>query len=216
MIPCHDFDPRGRYFTFSDRLISMYICFEGIDGSGKTTHSVLTAEWLRENGYRVFTVREPTDSRIGGLIREMLSSPDARTPDGQRILALLFAADRLTLRSKIEGEWSGSVVVSDRCYYSSMVYQEPAEWVSEINRFAPQPDIVILLDLDVELAMERCGGTDEFEDPSFLSRVRERYLELADKNEFYIVDAARGLNIIQRDIRRIIAPHLGICPDGIR
>ena len=156
----------------------MYICFEGIDGSGKTTHAALTAKWLRKNGYMVHEVREPTDSKIGNLIRGMLSSPDARTPDVQRMLALLFAADRLTLRSKIEGDWAEDVVVSDRCYYSSLVYQGPAEWIFEINRFAPRPDVIILLDVDVEVAMERCGGTDEFEDPSYLAGVRERYLEL--------------------------------------
>ncbi|BAZ99750.1 dTMP kinase [Methanothermobacter sp. EMTCatA1] len=193
----------------------MYICFEGIDGSGKTTHAALTASWLRENGYMVHEVREPTDSNIGGLIRSMLSGPDARTRDVQRMLALLFAADRLTLRSKIEGDWAEDVVVSDRCYYSSLVYQGPEEWICEINRFAPRPDIVILLDLDVEVAMERCGGTDEFEDPSYLAGVRERYLELADKNGFYTVNAERGVNLIQRDIRKILAPHFGICSGGI-
>ena len=193
----------------------MYICFEGIDGSGKTTHAALIAGWLRDNGFSVEEVREPTDSEIGALIRTMLTDSDARSEDKQRIFALLFAADRLLLDSKIREEWADRVIVSDRCYYSSLVYQGPVDWVREINRFAPEPDIVILLDIDAGTAIERCGGTDEFEDHSFLEKVRERYLELADQKGFHVIDAARGVRIIQRDIRRVIAPHLGICTGGI-
>lgn len=193
----------------------MYICFEGIDGSGKTTHSALIAEWLRENGYSVEEIREPTDSDIGLLIRRILGSPDAKTPSKQKVLALLFAADRLLLRDKIDQSGHSEIVISDRCYYSSIAYQSPQDWVKIINRFAQKPDIVILLDVEIERAMERCGGTDEFEESAFLERVRKRYLELADRNDFYVVDANRGVKIIQSELKKIIAPHLGLCSGGL-
>ncbi|MDI3484717.1 MAG: dTMP kinase, partial [Methanobacteriaceae archaeon] len=127
-------------------------------------------------------------------------------------LGLLFAADRLLLKDKIEkAKDEGTIIVSDRCFYSSMAYQEPEDWIIEINKFAIKPDIVIVLDINPENAQRRFEGLERFEDRSFLERVRKKYLRIAEENGFFIVDANRGVNIIQDDIRRIIAPYLGIC-----
>ena len=75
----------------------MYIVFEGIDGAGKSTQIPLLKDWLEANGFRVETLVEPTDSRVGKLIREILQRPDAQTERVQKTLALLFAADRMFL-----------------------------------------------------------------------------------------------------------------------
>ncbi|MBC7118451.1 dTMP kinase [Methanothermobacter tenebrarum] len=190
----------------------MYICIEGIDGAGKTTQCKLLKDWLDKNGYKVELIREPTQSPIGKLIRKILNEPNLPTAEQQKVLGLLFAADRLLLRDKIQkAKDEGIIIVSDRCFYSSIAYQEPEDWIKEINKFAIKPDIVIILDIKPENAQERFEGLERFEKKSFLERVRKKYLRIAEENECFIVDANRGINIIQDDIRKIIAPYLGIC-----
>ena len=190
----------------------MYICLEGIDGSGKTTQMELIVKWLDECGLEVLRVFEPTDSPAGRLIRELLQNPNATSDNFQKTLALLFAADRVMLMEKIkEEEKTGRIVLSDRCFYSSMVYQNGTDWIAEINKFAKKPDIVLLMDIDPETAISRCEGKDSFEDMKFLSKIRKRYLELADKEDFIVVNANNGLNKVHEDIKRVIARKLGMC-----
>jgi dTMP kinase len=194
----------------------MYMCLEGIDGAGKSTQIKLLKEWLMNSGHDVELVVEPTPSPVGILIREMLQNPKATDLSFQKALGLLFAADRMLLMDKIYDEESkGKIVISDRSFYSSMVYQNSSDWIAEINRFARKPDMVLLLDLDVETAVSRCQGTDEFEKKSFLSKVRKNYLKLADKEGFFVINANNGVNMVHRDIKRVVAPKLGICVDGI-
>jgi len=194
----------------------MYICIEGIDGAGKSTQCKLLKTWLDKNGYKTNIITEPTNSPIGKLIRKILSEPAPISDNQQKILGLLFAADRLLLKDKIQkAEDEGTVLISDRCFYSSIAYQEPEDWIREINKFAKKPEIVILLDIKPSKAKERFDGLEKFEEESFLKKVRRKYLKIAEKEDFFIVDANRGINIIQWDIRRIIAPSLGICQDNI-
>jgi dTMP kinase len=190
----------------------MYICLEGIDGSGKTTQIELIVKWLDKCGLEVLRVFEPTDSPAGRLIRELLQNPNATNDNFQKTLALLFAADRVMLMEKIkEEEKAGRIVLSDRCFYSSMVYQNGTDWIAEINKFAKKPDIVLLMDIDPETAISRCEGKDSFEDMKFLSKIRKRYLELADKEDFIVINANNGLNKVHDDIKRVIARKLGMC-----
>jgi dTMP kinase len=190
----------------------MYICLEGIDGSGKSTQIELLMNWLKECGHEVFRVFEPTDSSAGRLIRKMLQNPNATNENFQKTLALLFAADRMILMDKItEAEQDGKIIISDRCLYSSMVYQNGADWIAEINKFAKRPDIVLLMDIDPETAISRCEGKDSFEETDFLMKIRERYLDLADKEDFMVVNAKNGLNKVHEDIKRVVARKLGMC-----
>lgn len=196
----------------------MYIILEGIDGAGKSTQTKLLKKWLEDNGLSTISIVEPTDSEIGKLIRKLLKNPNATTPDFQKMLGLLFAADRLLLMKQIEQhETEGKIVISDRSFYSSLAYQEPATWIQEINKFAKKPDILLLLDLDTKTAVSRCSDGDEFENETFLKEVKNKYLELAKKEDdiFVIIDANKGKKLVQKDIRKKIAPLLDICTDGI-
>ena len=192
----------------------MYIVFEGIDGSGKSTQIQLLKEWLEANGFRVETLVEPTDSEVGKLIRRILQSPDAQTDTVQKTLALLFAADRMLIMDKLEDE--SKIIISDRSFISSLAYQEPMEWVEEINRYAKKPDLLILLDLDVKKSVARTSKEDTFENEEFLTGVRDNYLNLVDNFEHQIIDANNGVNKVSSDIKKAVAPYLGICPDCIR
>ncbi len=190
----------------------MYICLEGIDGSGKSTQLKRLGEWLEKCGFIVTRIMEPTDSPVGRLIRQMLQNPHAKDENFQRTLALLFAADRGLLMDDILKEVEMKrVVISDRSFYSSLAYQNGEEWIAQINQYALEPDLVILLDLETEIAISRCEGKDSFEEVTFLDNVRKRYLKLADNHNFMVVNANNGLNKVHDDIKRIVAPKLGMC-----
>ena len=192
----------------------MYIVFEGIDGAGKTTQIQMLAEWLESNGFRVETLREPTDSKVGVLIREILQQPDAQTEEVQRILGLLFAADRLFIMDRLEDE--SKIIISDRSFLSSLVYQDDAEWIEVLNRYAKRPDLLILLDLDAKTSVARTSGEDTFENEELLTEVRQKYLNLAEDYACEIIDATNGPNKVSSDIKKAVAPYIGICPDCIR
>ena len=162
-----------------------FIALEGIDGSGTTTQARMLADGLRSRGEKVVRTSEPTDSWAGRRIR-------ATHAEGGRadelMLALLFAADRREhLKSTIlpaleRGEW----VVSDRYLLSSIAYQStgaPFEWVCEVNRPFLRPLVTVLLDVPVELALERVGLRGEareyYEEKGTLERVRENFLRAA-------------------------------------
>lgn len=191
----------------------MYIVFEGIDGSGKSTQIQLLKEWLEANGFRVETLVEPTDSEVGKIIRRILESPDAATDKGQKILGLLFAADRMQIMDKLED--TSKIFISDRSFISSLAYQEHADWIEVLNRYAKKPDLLILLDLDVKKSVARTSGEDTFENEKFLTGVKENYLKIAEDYEHQIIDANNGVNKVSSDIKKAVAPYLGICPDCI-
>jgi dTMP kinase len=170
-------------------------------------------EWLDANGFRAETLVEPTDSEVGKLIRKILERPDAQTDSVQKILALLFAADRMMIMDKLEDE--SKIIISDRSFISSLAYQEPSDWVEVLNKYAKRPDLLILLDLDVKTSVARTTGKDTFENEEFLVGVRENYLKLAEEFTCEIIDATNGVNKVSSDIKKAVAPYLGICPDCI-
>ena len=192
----------------------MYIVFEGIDGAGKSTQIRLLKEWLEANGFRVETLVEHTGSEVGKLIRKILQRPDATTDRIQKTLGLLFAADRMLIMDKLSDE--KKVIISDRSFISSLAYQEPASWIREINKYAKVPDLVLLLDLDVKTSVNRSNQEDEFENEEFLTNVKVNYLEIIKDFNHKIIDANRGINKVSSDIKKAVAPYMGICPDCIR
>ncbi len=191
----------------------MYIVFEGIDGAGKSTQILQTKEWLEENGYEVETMVEPTDSPIGKLIRKTLQRKDATSDGIQKTLGLLFAADRMLIMDELTDD--KKIILSDRSFISSLAYQQPAEWIYEINKYAKKPDLVVLLDLDVKKSVLRSNQEDEFENEEFLTEVRSNYLEIVKDFNYKIIDAGNGVNKVSSDIKKAIAPYVGLCADCI-
>lgn len=191
----------------------MYIVFEGIDGAGKSTQIQLLNEWLENNGLEVETMVEPTDSEVGKLIRRILQRPDATTDRVQKTLGLLFAADRMLIMDKLEDE--KKVIISDRSFISSLAYQEPAEWIEVLNKYAKKPDLLILLDSDVKTSVARTSGEDTFENEEFLTNVKANYLEIAKNFNCEIINANNGVNKVSSDIKKAVAPYVGLCKDCI-
>ena len=189
----------------------LFIAIEGADGVGKSTQARMLAKTIKNMGYPVLLTGEPTNSRIGILIRDFLHgemvgvSPAVMT----RVEALLFAADReLHLGKEVLPALSkGMVVVSDRYKLSSMVYQTLSgadpKWVEELNRFAPDPHLTILLDLPPEesftrLARKGCQHLDKFEKREYQTRVREKYLCLAGKGVVVVSGAGSPIEVHKR------------------
>ena len=192
----------------------MYIVFEGIDGAGKSTQIELLKEWLEANGYEVETFVEPTESEIGQLIRKILQRSDASTDRVQKTLGLLFAADRMLIMDELSND--KKVILSDRSFISSLAYQEHAEWIAELNKYAKKPDLVLLLDLDVKTSVTRTSGEDEFENEEFLANVKDNYLKIIKDFNHEIIDANNGINKVSSDIKKAVAPHVGLCKDCIQ
>ncbi len=191
----------------------MYIVFEGIDGAGKSTQIQMLKEWLEANGLEVETLAEPTDSEVGKLIRKILLRSDATTDSVQKTLGLLFAADRMLIMDKLSDD--KKVILSDRSFISSLAYQEPAQWIAELNKYAKKPDLVLLLDLDVKTSVSRTSGEDEFENEEFLTEVKINYLEIIKDFNHVIIDANNGVNKVSSDVKKAVASHVGLCKDCI-
>ena len=198
-----------------------FIALEGIDGSGTTTQTQLLILWLRSRGIKAVATSEPSGGPVGTLIRGALTGrvrlPDSAggAPLTQETIALLFAADRLDhYRAEIDPALKqGLWVVSDRYLDSSLAYQGALieeDWVSEINRYAPHPDLTIYLDVEPEMALERIAesrtGTELFERKDTLTQVRSQYQKLYKSSTAKVVqfDGSAPLNSIAQEIQKSI------------
>ena len=190
-------------------MAGLFVTFEGIDRSGKTTQARMLVDAL---GDEAFAVREPGGTEVGERLRELLKDPAVRVaPETE---ALLFAAARAELVAQVirPALDDGKVVVSDRFLDSSLAYQGIArglgvEDVEQINRFATGgllPDLTILLAIDPQRAAERAGQLDRFEDEghSLQSAVFHAYGELAaaDPVRWRTVDADRPSQEVHADV----------------
>ena len=142
---------------------NLFIAFEGIDGSGKSTQVKLLADTLEKEGHKVHVTCEPTGSPMGVLIRNAFSH---KMEADHRVIAGLFIADRLDhLLNKTNGILKmladGYTVITDRYYLSSYAYQGvhmPLDWVIQANSLSAEllrPDLNIFIDIAPEISMQR-------------------------------------------------------------
>jgi len=172
----------------------IFITFEGIEGSGKTTQIKLLGERLKKQGLKVLTTYEPGDTEVGQKIRNILLEPEININPLCELI-LYFADRRFNMfNEKIKPYLeTGFIVICDRFTDSTVAYQGYARGVSidiikELNRILLnefKPDLTILLDLPVIIGLKRnqqVNKTDRFEleDLAFHDRVREGYLKLAE------------------------------------
>ena len=187
----------------------VFIVFEGIDGSGKSTHIKALAEELRSQGYNALQTSEPSKDRIGNFIRRYAERNDSRlTPETE---ALLFAADRFEhVKTVLEPALRrGRIVISDRYLYSSLAYQGAGglevDWIREMNRFAPKPDLGILLDILPEFSLQRVNRRKTvFEDSDYLRKVRNIYLQLVEEGELVRIDADKPRKAVQAEVFSLV------------
>ncbi|MEK7953928.1 dTMP kinase [Luteolibacter soli] len=190
----------------------LFIVLEGIDGTGKSTQSRQLAEWFRDQGREVIASREPTDGPWGAKIRATAAT-GRLSPEEE---LEYFLKDR---REHVEqliapALAAGKVVILDRYYFSTMAYQgsrgvDPGEIRRQNEAFAPVPDLLFILDLDVDTALSRIGGrgdtANEFEKHESLTKCREIFLGLAGEPFVHVISSGDGPEVVQERLREIVA-----------
>lgn len=203
-----------------------FITFEGIEGSGKSTQIVLLANHLTAQGRQVTLTREPGGTAVGDQVRRILLDP-ANTALAPRAELLLYAAGRAQhLAELIEPDLrAGKIVLCDRFSDATLAYQgygrglDPA-MIRSLDRIVTnglRPDATMLLDIDAAAGLARARGRNkrggleaearfENEELAFHQRVREGYLRLANEEplRFHVVDASRGPETIQTELRKLV------------
>ena len=207
----------------------LFITFEGIDGTGKSTQLSRAVRYIRKCGHRVLVTREPGGTRTGERIREILLASKTGKLAPLAELALMYAARAQLLEERIRPALArGDVVVSDRYNTASFAYQGYGRELgtAAVRAFdrvvcgATQPDLTIILDLDPELARGRALGRGsqrvsrldriEAQGLAFHKRVRAGYLAIARSapKRIKVVQAEQSIEALQHQIRELIRPLL--------
>ncbi len=211
--------------------MSLFITFEGPDGSGKTTQAQLLYEYLQERGYPVFLTREPGGTGIGDQIREVLHSLE-NTEMLPQTEILLYSASRAQLVGQIIRPHlaRGEIVLCDRYADSTLAYQGyghglDLQVLQVITTFATgglKPDLTIYLDIDVEeglrrkLAAYQAGEAEwnrmDQQEIAFHRRVREGYLQMAaaEPERWVVIEAAQPEDVAQQAIRAKVEAKLPV------
>ncbi|MEM4662451.1 MAG: dTMP kinase [Candidatus Diapherotrites archaeon] len=192
-----------------------FIVFEGIDGCGKGTMLSLTAKWLFSMEFdNILLTREPTYSGAGKHIRNILRL-DKEPSEKAKLMLSLYLEDR---KQHIENVIKpalrlNSIVLCDRYKYSTICYQHtqgiPIEKIIAAHKRMLIPDLVLILDVDVDIAMARMSAErktrEKFEKKDFLADVRSVYLRLPDilpDENIKIIDANKTTDEVFESVKR--------------
>ncbi len=203
----------------------MFITLEGPEGSGKTSHIPYLVEYFREQGHIVFPTREPGGTSIGEQIREVIH--DLKNVEMHpRTETLLYQAARAQIVEQVIQPRlkAGEIVICDRYADSTIAYQgyghqQDLEQVRALVRYATGglvPDLTILLDVDVEVGLNRKKQNNaewnRMDDHivEFYRRVRAGYLEMVkqEPRRWRVVDAGSESKSVQEELRRVISSRL--------
>lgn len=195
---------------------NLFIAFEGIDGSGKSTQVQLLTQKLEAEGHKVYSTFEPTASPIGKMIRGIFSH---QMKADHYTIAGLFLADRLNhILNEEDGLlkklYEGYTVITDRYYFSSYAYHGahvPMNWVIESNAMCAQllrPDVTVYVDISPEVSMERLRNGREslelFETLENQRKVYEKYAEafelLKSEETIFSINGNRSVDEVAADV----------------
>ncbi len=200
-----------------------FIVLDGIDGCGKGTQAKLLANYLfdRDKKNHIFLTREPYNSEYYAEIRRLLKE-DIDPKDNAELLAELFVKDRRVHTELIEYLLNCDIyIVCDRYKYSTLAYQQAQgislEKLFEMHKEVLIPDLVLIIDLPVEIALERItkdsgrSYKEVFEQKDFQDKIRNNFLALpADlpNEKIIIIDGNKPVEEVFKLIKEVIAPLL--------
>lgn len=198
-----------------------FITLEGTEGVGKSTNLTFVKDWLVARNIEVVVTREPGGTPLAEQIRQLLLAKREESVDQTAELLLVFAARAQHIAQVIKPALArGAWVLSDRFTDATFAYQGGGRGLSKqviqqleiLVQGDLQPDLTIILDIDVRLGLTRAsqrGELDRFESETldFFERVRLAYRERAEaKPERYsVIDAGQNLQAVQADISVVLA-----------
>ena len=205
----------------------MFISFEGIEGSGKSTQIKLIEELIRAKGYQVKKLREPGTTELGEKIRNIFLEKTTETVDPITEAFLLYASrkhlDQNFLRQNLS---DGAIVIADRYADATLAYQSYGKgldhnFVKLIHDSSQllSPDLTFYMDISAELSRERISDREmdrmESESIDFFKKVREGYLQIAHDNpeRVVVLDANKSIDELHESIKKIISNKLNVSLD---
>ena len=205
----------------------MFISFEGIEGSGKSTQIELIEELIRAKGYQVKKLREPGTTVLGEKIRNIFLEKTTETVDPITEAFLLYASrkhlDQNFLRQNLS---DGAIVIADRYADATLAYQSYGKgldhnFVKLIHDSSQllSPDLTFYMDISAELSRERISDREmdrmESESIDFFKKVREGYLQIAHDNpeRVVVLDANKTIDELHESIKKIISNKLNVSLD---
>lgn len=194
----------------------MLIVLEGIDGTGKSTQAQLLAQHYRSLGRTVTLSREPTDGPWGKKVRE--SAQTGRLSPQDELQYFLNDRQQHLTETILPALANNHIVILDRYYFSTMAYQgargfDPNEIRRQNETFAPVPDLLLILDIDIETALQRIGSrgdtANQFEQRAALTRCRQIFLTLANEPFAAIIPANQTTEKVTQNILQTLK-HRGL------
>jgi dTMP kinase len=193
-------------------MSGLLIAFEGLDQSGKQTQAELLRDRLTAAGRQVQLLSFPDYTTAIG--QEIQLALHGSRDYGADVMQLLYIANRYEWKGRIaHAREHGTILVCDRYLASSIAYGEAqgldGEWLQQIQRFLPQPDITFLLDIAPEVSARRkTSDRDKYErDLALLARVRASYLRQAEQG-WVRVNADRDRDAVGTDVHAAVADRL--------
>ena len=197
----------------------LFIVFEGLDGSGKTTQIKLLKEKFKSSGLKVTDTHEPTDGPVGMMIRNVMRR---RIQMDQPTLAALFLADRLDhinnpmdgMKTRLE---QGFNIICSRYYFSNYAFQSefvPVDWLAECNSLCKnylKPDLIFYLDVDPAVCNERINtgrvNVEIYENLEKLVKTHTQFLKAFEQygkdENIHIIRGKKSIEDTHRDIWNI-------------
>lgn len=194
-------------------MTGLLIAFEGLDQSGKQTQAETLRDHVVSRGRECRLLSFPDyETPIGSEIFKALHGEREYAPD---VMQLLYVSNRYEYRARI-ARWiaDGLILLCDRYLASSIAYGEAhgldAAWLADIQRFLPQPDLTVLLDIAPDTAVQRkSANRDCYErDLALLSRVRESYRRQAEQGGWLRLDGERPRPDVSDDVISAVATRL--------
>ena len=205
----------------------MFISFEGIEGSGKSTQIELIEELIRAKGYQVKKLREPGTTDLGEKIRNIFLEKTTETVDPITEAFLLYASRKHLNQNFLRQSLSdGAIVIADRYADATLAYQSYGKgldhnFVKLIHDSSQllSPDLTFYMDISAELSRERISDREmdrmESESIDFFKKVREGYLQIAHDNpeRVVVLDANKTIDELHESIKKIISNKLNVSLD---
>lgn len=218
-----DGEPRRRRGCELNAAQGLFLSFEGIDGSGKSTQARRLAERLRAAGQEVVLTREPGGSPGAEEIRALVLQGDPGRWSAETELLLFTAARRDHLERTIEPALkAGKIVICDRFADSTRIYQGVTRGdlrgkVDALHKMmiGREPDITVLIDMDPDAGLSRAlargTGEDRFEEfgASMQHDMRAAFLDLAREhpNRFRVIDGRGDVETVAGRVEMALAPE---------